>query len=606
MAGAAHLAFTRAAANSTPKRQSKQPQLPAQLKPEHTPANGYRLFPFETLGNDHIQSGYDSLAQWIITQRNVRIDGYEGLYWDEIRTALCFALRKAGVSVYWYDAAAFQQPASAINDMIAPFIGTPGAVWGKRTSLSLADFFDPSIAQWQPQEAADVIIFAGTGAGLAQWNTPVVYIDLPKNELQYRMRAGSAFNTGSTEAIDFAEMYKRAFFVDWIVLAAHRQQLYASIAVIADGQWQQQINWAFRSALEQGLNSIAHNVIRNRPWFESGVWGGQWMKQHIPQLAQDEINYAWSFELIAPENGLVFESNGYLLEVSFDWLMETHSSDVLGEDAARFGTEFPIRFDFLDTVDGDNLSIQCHPSLSYIQTQFGENITQDETYYILDCQENASVYLGFTENADPATFRAALEHSQQAGETIDITQYVQKLPAAKHDLFLIPNQTVHGAGTGNLVLEISATPYIYTFKMYDWMRLDLNGRPRPINIQHAFENLDFSRKGQRVQQELVSQPLALSSTDTSATEWLPTHPEHFYAIRRISLPAQTGYHQVYTTGKCHLLMVVEGDHVQLKTKQGKTVTMRYAETYVVPAAAEYYVLSNNNEAPAKIVQAFVK
>ena len=351
------------------------------------------------------------------------------------------------------------------------------------------------------------------------------------------------------------------------------------------------------------MRSIAFNLIRARPWFEPGVWGGRWIKQHIPALSREEINYAWSFELIAPENGIIFESDGLLLEISFDWLMEWESKAVLGVDADRFKEEFPIRFDFLDTFGGGNLSIQCHPSLPYIKKHFGENITQDETYYILDCKPGAGVYLGFNEDIDPTAFKATLEKSQAANQAIDIEEYVQLLPAKKHDLFLIPNQTIHGAGINNLVLEISATPYIFTFKMYDWMRLDLEGMPRPINIAHAFHNLDFTRKGMKVQEELVSKPQCLRADDNLQVELLPTHPEHFYSIHRLTLAGSTC---ISTEGHCHLLMLVEGKSLTVTTSQGKTYILHYAETFVLPAAAGEYTITNTDTTPITIIKSFVK
>ncbi len=106
---------------------------------------------------------------------------------------------------------------------------------------------------------------------------------------------------------------------------------------------------------------------------------------------------------------------------------------------------------------------------------------------------------------------SALDTSFRDATPVDVDRFVQSHPARKHDLFLIPNGTIHCSGTDTLVLEISATPYIFTFKMYDWMRLDLDGRPRPLNIDRAFDNLYFERQGAMVPAELISQPRQVAS-----------------------------------------------------------------------------------------------
>jgi len=180
---------------------------------------------------------------------------------------------------------------------------------------------------------------------------------------------------------------------------------------------------------------------------------------------------------------------------------------------------------------------------------------------------------------------------------------VQCHKAEKHDLFLIPNGTVHSAGAQNLVLEISATPYIFTFKMYDWLRLDLNGRPRPINIGHAFKNLDFSRKGEKVQQELISKPSILFQKDDLTCYHLPTHKEHFYDVHRLDFDSVA---EVETKNVCHVLMLVEGESVTVTTADGSTMSFQYAETFVIPAASRSYKIVNNANRQAKVIKAFLK
>ena len=254
-------------------------------------------------------------------------------------------------------------------------------------------------------------------------------------------------------------------------------------------------------------------------------------------------------------------------------------------------------------MDGGNLSIQCHPSLDYIKNEFGEKITQDETYYILDCKENAQVFLGFQDSIDPEEFENVLHESTEKKIPVAITDYVQAHSAQKHDLFLIPNQTIHSAGKDNLVLEISATPYIFTFKMYDWLRLDLEGNPRPINIEHAFRNLDFSRKGDVVKNELISKPQTLTQTNEYRIVHLPTHKEHFYDVHRIEFSNSISLN---TDGKCFIMMLVEGQAITVEIDGKAPVRYNYAETFIIPASVGKFTISNLTNDEIKIVKAFLK
>lgn len=578
--------------------------MPAETKGKQTlPAGKYDMYPFAQLGAGKIHSGYASLANWMTGHQVVLIDGYIGNDWEFMAAALERELLAAGVAANFVYTSSMMRSADEIQTLVAPFLGEKGTVWGRKAAIKLEDIFDKNKLNNIQPAANGMTIVIGVGAALTNLKGAVVYVDLPKNELQYRMRARTANNLGKLEWDDNQETYKRFYFVDWVLLNAYKQQIISRIDVIADGQWQDTITWATQQSISEGLQQLAQNAFRVRPWFEAGAWGGNWMKERISGLNPDEVNYAWSFEMIVPENGLVFESDGNLLEIAFDWLMMKHSKEVLGQDEQRFGIDFPIRFDFLDTFDGGNLSIQCHPRVQYIQEHFGETITQDETYYILDCKPGAKVYLGFQETIDPADFRAALEQSVATNQPIAIEKYVQVFDAQKHDFFLIPNGTVHSSGKDNLVLEVSATPYIFTFKMYDWVRLDLNGKPRPINIDHAFKNLDFSRKGTKVQDELISKQTVMEEGKDWQLVHVPTHAEHFYDLHRMEFKNDI---TVDTFGKCHVLMLVEGQSVIVETANGFRQRYNYAETFAIPAAAGSYKIINEGGDVAKVVKAFVK
>ena len=578
-------------------------QLP--LPPKKPPGGeGYDIYPSFNVGEGKIFAGFASLVHSFISHRTVIIDGYTGVYWDLLKDQILNSLEDTGVTARCFISSEFLKPEQEIKEVTSPYSGGSDPLFGTRCGLPLASFFRmPDLTALRPDPDYDVNIIIGPGASLAGWQGLMIYADLPKNEQQYRARAGSITNLGLSRPGDAGTMYKRSYFIDWPVLNRHKQEILPFADIVIDAQRPDEPVWMEGKVLREALSEMSRNLFRVRPWFEPGPWGGTWIRENISGLNRNVPNYAWSFELISPENGLLLESSSLLLEVSFDSLMYTGAKEVLGDCHERFGTEFPIRFDFLDTFNGGPLSVQCHPRPGYAKQHFGENFTQEEAYYIVDTKDDAFVYLGFHDDIDPGEFVTALKVSAENNKPLDVDRYVQRQRADKHDLFLIPSGTIHGSGKNNMVLEISSTPYIFTFKMYDWLRMDLNGRPRNLNIERAGENLFFDRKGEYVSEQLKSKPVLLSEGD-GWTQWhLPTHETHLYDVMRYSIRSSVDIH---TGNKCLVMNLVEGHSVIVETRGGMRQKISYAETFVIAAAAETVRITNIADDEAIIVMAFVK
>lgn len=585
------------------ERETSQILLPVQK--EETPLDSYDIYPSFKLESGKISIDINQLAQELSKSKVLLVDGYIGVNFEGFKEQLSEALGALNLTSNWIQTETALLDEEKVDQLIEPFMGASDSIFGTRATIELPDFFEADkLNALQVDNTHDVTVFYGVGASLVNAKGTLLYIDLPKNELQFRARAKSIRNIGATKCFEMKEMYKRYYFIDWIVLNKHKKQLLSQMDYVLDGQFDEVYSWIKGDDFREGLSQMAKSPIRARPWFEPGVWGGSWIKDKIEGLNKDVQNYAWSFEFITPENGVVFQSDKNLLEVSFDFVLFAQGDAIMGEaDYAKFGDEFPLRFDFLDTFDGGNLSVQCHPKMDYCREHFGETITQEETYYILDKKNDATVYLGFQEDIDPEEFENALRTSFKNNSAMEVTDYVQAFPANKHDLFLIPPGTIHASGMDNLVLEISTTPYIFTFKLYDWVRPGLDGQPRPLNIDHGMNNLDFERKGEKVKEELISKAIELDKGDDWTKFELTTHEEMTYKVNRYRFNSAV---TIETEGKAHVVSLVEGSSITIETEEGKIETFKFAESFMVPAAAKRYTVSHNGNSEAMMLVAFMK
>lgn len=569
------------------------------------PLGNYDISPAFMPAFGEIRSGWDTVAAAICDALGngygtVAIDGFAGVQWDDLRHRLTEAWRNSGLDANWIDTRGLLRSAQEIEEIVAPYTGGSDPVFGVLFDGALTEFFREDSHVNAESAGRLTVVFGPAAARLCDPDL-VLYADVPKDTVQVWMRAGVYDSFVSQPDQGFGEQYKRAYFVEWPAFNRHKAALLADIALFLDLQRPETPVFIDGDALRSTLSVISRNSFRVRPWFAPGPWGGQIMKRNVPGLPINVPNYAWSFELITPENGIVVEA-GERLEFSFDILMFHAAEEVLGKAYGRFGTSFPIRMDYLDTVEGGNLSVQCHPRPKYIRDHFGESFTQDETYYIVYADDDASVYHGFRNGIDPDAFREVLEQSVRTGEEVDVKRYVGLYPSRTGELYLIPNGTIHSSGRGNLVLEISATPYIYTLKMYDWVRRDLEGKMRPLNIQRAWDNLYFDRDEDFTRTHLHPQPKVLAKGEGWREVAFQMHEDMFFSVHRYDMTVQL---DVELANQCHVMNVVAGEAVRVSTSD-RDVVYHQGETFVVPAAAANYTLTPMGADQVQVVKAFVK
>jgi hypothetical protein len=460
------------------------------------------------------------------------VECYQGVHEAEIVSAFAAQFPDAAIM----RASESMLPENVIQAFFHPDV-TDDELFGYMTRHRIDRYFDlQKVAAARERlrtRRQDVAIVIGVGAAYLWPDADVLlYADMARWEIQQRFRRNEVGNVGMNNPDERASLqYKRAFFTDWRICDRFKKSVMKRLDYVLDTNRPGQPGMITRALFEEGLAQAVRQPFRLAPFFDPGPWGGQWLKE-VCDLDREAVNFAWGFDCVPEENSLLLAFAHLRFELPAIDLVFAHPAELLGVPVyGRFGDEFPIRFDFLDTMQGGNLSLQVHPLTEYIQETFGMRYTQDESYYLLDAADDAAVYLGLKEGTDPEQMLSALKDAQQSGQ-FDAEQFVGKYPVKKHDHVLIPGGTVHCSGNNSVVLEISATPFIFTFKLWDWGRTGLDGRPRPINIAHAEKVIQWERTESWVRRELVNRVEKVAEGDGWTEERTGLHEQEFIETRR--------------------------------------------------------------------------
>jgi mannose-6-phosphate isomerase class I len=557
--------------------------------------------------------GWESIAKTIAAKVQkghyvLCVECYPGCFEEEIERELAGALKPALI----LRAKDCYFPEDRIREICEHDLGDD-PVFAYMNHFAISDFLDEhkvqrSQAKMRDEYGLTVVIGAGASLIAEKWDL-LVYCDLARWEIQQRQRAGKISNLGLSNSTERPSLkYKRGYFVDWRAADRVKKSLLTKIDFLVDTNQSDRPKLISGADFRRGLKNAVSGPFRVVPLFDPGPWGGQWMKE-VCDLPRTAENYAWCFDCVPEENSLLLKFGTETVEIPSINLVFQHPRQLLGDAVhARFGTEFPIRFDFLDTMDGGNLSFQVHPLTEFIQDKFGMPYTQDESYYMLDAKEDGCVYLGLKENIDRDRMVKELREAQFDGGNFNADEYVNQFPAKKHDHFLIPAGTPHCSGKNSMVLEISATPYIFTFKMWDWGRVGLDGLPRPIHLEHGLHNIQWDRTTRWVQKNLVNAVTELAQGDGWCEEHTGLHEREFIETRRHwftkTVPHSTG-------GGVNVLNLCEGEEVIVEspTKAFAPMLVHYAETFIVPASVGKYTIRPHGRSEGKrcaTIKAYVR
>ncbi len=552
----------------------------------------YDKFPFIPAGSSNeCAVGWDAIALQLAGANVVCVECYPGAQVDDLQSELvkrlCFDAVICASDAY--------KNAAEIRAMLAVHLGDD-RVFGRMNGLTLEDWFDPKALQRMRDDviearARGAVLVIGAGAALLAPECDVlVYADMARWEIQLRYRRFEMGNLGcDNKEASFADKYKCGFFVEWRAADRLKKQILPLANFLLDTNDTRKPKMIRGEEFRKALALAAQRPFRVVPYFDPGPWGGHWMEE-VCDLPPGAPNYAWCFDCVPEENSLLLGYGEERIEVPAIDLVFTHPRELLGDAVhGRFGTEFPIRFDFLDTMGGGNLSLQVHPLTEYIQHKFGMHYTQDESYYLLDAAPGAVVYLGLKDDIDREAMARGLRAAQAEGGDFPADTYVNRFPAQRHDHFLIPAGTIHCSGKDSMVLEISATPYIFTFKLWDWGRLGLDGRPRPIHIEHGLANIQWDRTTEWTRKNLVDTVRPVAAGDGWREEVTGLHEREFIETRRHWF---TGTVLHDTHGGVNVLNLVQGEEAVVESPSGAfhPYVVHYAETFIVPAAVGKYTI----------------
>jgi mannose-6-phosphate isomerase class I len=512
----------------------------------------------------------------------------------------------------------FLQTAAEIEEIIKPYLpmdrkADPELIFGKLFDQDYRSFFDlnkvNSFLQSLPKEKTTVLYGLGCACSLFRHASKTIYyIDVTPKDAALRVFDGQYQCIGSNPS-DLDALIRQTYFIDNELAVNLRRELIQSKAI--DGYMlDSELSFSLLSgdALYNVCDELKARPLRAKPIYVEGVWGGQFLRRYrrVPEHLVDKV--AWSFELIHTEASIMVDAGGNLLDIPFLTVMDAISESVLGSKLNKqFDGRLPIRFNYDDTWHSNgNMSIQVHPTDPMAQQMYGDFAAQNEAYYVVMTGHGAKTFCGF--KGDGHEFLELARQSEDDATIVPYEDYIHAIPSDVGRQIFLPAGTVHGSGRNQIVLELGTlTMSAYTYKIYDYTRMDITGKPRPLHTKLAEQALDFSRDGKWVMENIAFPPQLVEIGKGWREFLVGKHDSMYFATHRIEMETGSQYQGDNGEGFC-VITVVDGEAARIQSAKNPNhfFDAKYLDVILVPASMGRYEVIAQGKQPVVLHKAFVR
>ena len=436
-----------------------------------------------------------------------------------------------------------------------------------------------------------------------------VFFDLTPMKSMLRIRRGEYSNLGKERPGIINRTIRRCYYCDFECAVRNRHELWENNVpdwYVLDNDPQNLQLMPFRTFSDICAQLVKY-PFRAKPCYLEGVWGGSYMKK-LRNLPDEMRNAAWVFDFIPMEVSVVVEAGDEKLDINYCSFVHKEGVNLMGEDCVKkFEGYFPIRFNWDDSYHSTgNMSIQCHSGGEYNVKNYNEFGRQDESYYVVVTGHDAKTFIGFRDDADIPQFFRDIEAADTEHKPCDYMKYVSYEESKPGLQVMLPAGTIHSSGRNQVILEIgSLTIGSYTYKMYDYLRLDFDGKQRPIHTRLGEENVRQDRRYSVIHdpespEYIVQKPRLAASGEGWEEYILGENPQVYFSLRRLEFEKKC---EQDTGGKLfHVLTLVDGDAVRVRSVRHpeRYFDLQFMDIVCVPADMGRYVIENLGREPVMV------